>query len=505
MQTETKILQRFTRLVLPFTFKSERIEKILRQTDSFRFNRSTARERAEGSALWKAPGQVASRQFFFPHIFEFLESTADDSYLFRREMTPEALSLLFGLYGKDKRLQAALGKYCSEFEFTGFDLYLLKSGIGFLIAECSLVNPSPDAIIDFSYHIRYFSKYSAEISFCTSGFHEKKVKHYSDMSAEYKGNTEASGMPEPFVRLHSYEVTEEGTLKCDQKVGLYDLFSELLALVFTDKDRLMLDVTGDNLLVFNYVFSSPFREDAEREEFLYRAGHVFKESYVPHPGDLGNNCDHTLDTFRNIHFGITLEGAVILVEDTGHAFFGQFAERVKNGYFMLYMLALHNRLASIHFRIRITQIMPSELGRIHRNRRFVKTVRHFRNEILSFYLNAYFVQVTNNTNYERVYRMYNQAFDVEVLLNEVKKKTDEIDDVLNRENERQSNSLMKKLTVLGAVFVPFSLILGLFGANFTSDVHPAGQFMFEWMHLIYSSAGLAVILFFVLLFYRIWR
>ncbi|MCD4735849.1 MAG: CorA family divalent cation transporter [Bacteroidales bacterium] len=494
--------QHFVKLVLPFSFPPEQIMETQSKLEKGTLKIKYPDKDTKVIPIWEKYEDKEVSSFFLPHVRTFLTESDSNNYLLRRKLTQEALNKIFGFFGKDDLLIAELNNFSSKFRIKEVELYLFYSGIGYVILECDLADPNIQEILDFAYYMKYATEYSPEITFDTGGFHEKKIAYLKENQTANDLMLMNSDFPSLLKQLHTYSIFE-GSVQFDRKIKLLDLFRAILICTFNNIQDINTRLIGENLLVFSFINTAPLIEE-ERCHILYNLRRLYKESYQAVNEDLALSNEEIIETFENVKFGIALEGSTVLVEDTGHPFYKQLGSRVKRGYFVIYLLAHHNRAACINFRTLTQKIIPVNIKGFELNKRFLRDIRELRNRILSFYLNSYFVLVSNSTLYSRVYEGYINKFRVKDLLQEVKIKTDELDELLTSILERNSNRLINNLTFLGAIFVPLSIILGVLGINIRrKDEYSGDQMLFDWEHILVPSA-VVILLYFVLYLINIW-
>lgn len=486
----------FSRFVFPFSFhyrengKEGSFESFLGAVDACHILK---KDRVSGAisrgTVWEAPPAKTVNNFFLPHIEAFLTENGKNNYLVRRQMTEEAFRKLFHFFGrrlacrvmdkavsndpdrKDNVKKDPKGKFDPEtnkpFDFfiNGAELYLFRSGLGFLCLETELATlSSPEDLVDLNYALHYFRDNAATIALVPpdTPFAEQFVRNIIDVSAE-KDSFDTL-IPAPFLdwkncQADGREIRLTGSIRFD------DIFSSLLR-DLAGEQMTFNSLIGRNFLVYSFLML-PREHGEDREKLVYELKKVVNRKYSAGPDDTGSASESVMRTYENITFGISLEGSVILVEDNGIPFFQQFDDRVTTGYFHIYMIALHNRLALMHFGISLSLLIPDRGIRF--SPEHTRTIQQVRNHLISFYLNAYFTQLTNNTVYERVYGFYQKNFNTQEILDDLKNKTLELDESIRNELEMQSNRLIRALTIIGAFAFPVSLLLAFFGANFTGE------------------------------------
>jgi len=495
--------QHFVRLVLPLTFNASLLETLAKQITSATVARCrTEKEAIDNEKIWESFTRKETNAFFLPHIEEFLKGIDPKSYLYRWRMAFQSRSFLFDFHQRRWTLTASFGKnFKQEFTIQEVELYLFKSGVGFLILECEAYKlKTMKELIQFNYYMRYAGSYSASIQFTQRKAGIKSLEQLSNKREGYLEKLNVSVIPTGITDLHQYTVKNE-QVEFTKQVKFSLLLKGILELIFENSKDFKQDFIGPNLQVYTY-FRTGSLSEAERVQGLFHLRRVLKESFRPTKADISPNSPEIINTYDNIYFGISLEGSVILAEDDGHPFLEDFGHRIRQGYFIIYLLALHNRMALLNFRTSIEQIFPPDLTDFQLDKTLMNRIRQLRNQALSFYLKSYFVQITNCTAYESVYQLYHEIFFTKTLLHEIKEKTLELDEFITIDLERKSNHLINIITFLGFIIAPISIATGIFGINVATNhaISPT-QFLFPWEIATFAIGGLflsAVFLFYVL-------
>ena len=153
----------------------------------------------------------------------------------------------------------------------------------------------------------------------------------------------------------------------------------------------------------------------------------------------------------------------MLAWDSGIDFIrNQLHARVRHNYFLLFLLALHQRLATIHLAGLIGQTSYARLSRRPIRRSVAREIQHLRTRIFEFMIRCSFAEVSNMKTYTEVYRAWQRIFRVEALLEEVKTEMGELDDYLQRLQMERETRFINRLTW---VFLPVTLVFGFWGMN----------------------------------------
>ncbi|MCP4546736.1 MAG: hypothetical protein GY835_09765 [bacterium] len=224
-------------------------------------------------------------------------------------------------------------------------------------------------------------------------------------------------------------------------------------------------------LGFTYVlFSQPPYSTVDGLEYaalkrpLFWLRRYLKTAHSPAPSDieLEGNVE-VIQTYENIYCGLSRNGWAILVGDNGEPFLReQSLDHVRSGYFPLFLLVLHQQLAAVRF-----ARLLADLGFLHRSDRprrsaICHEIERARDWILDFTLRCSFGNVSTSQARANLYRSWQGILGVSQLLDEVKRKIEELDDYLHRIQTDRQTFVMNLLTF---VFLPFSLLAALLGVR----------------------------------------
>ena len=200
------------------------------------------------------------------------------------------------------------------------------------------------------------------------------------------------------------------------------------------------------------------RAELGRDLFLLRRN--YKDSYLSTDRDVAlENNPEVLSTFRNIHFGMSLEGGVAVIEDVDHDYVRNFASEYDNNYFFPFLLALHERFALLNYSNAVAAMNSADIA----------TARTLRERLLKFSLRWRFGQVSNMSMVSHFYRRWRTVLGCELLLLELKQDIEELDELLEREDrkqqERRDKTVVSWLNKLNLYFFPLIICISIFGIS----------------------------------------
>ncbi|MCS7224025.1 MAG: hypothetical protein NZ959_05650 [Armatimonadetes bacterium] len=224
--------------------------------------------------------------------------------------------------------------------------------------------------------------------------------------------------------------------------------------------------------------------DRQIGELLYRVRNFFPANRVlqPTPDDLSYNHPSLLSYGDKMWFVCTLEGgAFIAVNAPDTDFFRRELPRhLKDQYFLLFLIALHQRFALMSLSQDVSEHW------LQREER-VQTFERIRDRLLNFTARGYFVQVMQREHHHRVYEKWQQVFQLEQLYQEV---NDEVREMHEYALSESTKRLENRLNLLGALIGVPSLVIGFLGINIY-NITIKGDGLPLWLTVLLVSLGFA--------------
>ncbi|MHB2148306.1 hypothetical protein ACX8XP_04555 [Calditrichota bacterium LG25] len=218
--------------------------------------------------------------------------------------------------------------------------------------------------------------------------------------------------------------------------------------------------------------------------------------YLPSEKDLSlEGNPYIYRSYQNIYFGFSLEGGVTMVWESESLFIKEtFINRIRNEYFTLFLLALHQQMLSHRINKQI-----NEIGNYSKRRKY-KMIKNLRDQIFEFVLKNWFPQVSNNLVYNEVYNRWRKVMHVEPLFAEIKREIDELDDYLERNQQQKENQLLNFITWF---FFPFVFLVGFWGMNIEEIIQPV--LSFQSIDFLYISGSIVIGYYVLLMLVKLFR
>lgn len=348
------------------------------------------------------------------------------------------------------------GKDHYEFEVSEIMMFLFDTGVGLLVLEFTPNTRGPDFclenLVGFNYRIRTIEHGAPTLT-----------KKRRDVP---KDNVGAS---DPSVNINVLE----GEFRL---VDLIDLSLSGLKSVYPMQEM------GTGLLAgMTYARLCPTEKGAltysDISVPLFQLRRFYGPNYRPSSMALAESGNPEVYVpFERICHGVSLEGmATVCLDDGKTTFFNEMEDRVKTSYFVVFVLAMHQRVALEFF-----SACSSRFDRIVLENedpsceRLIKRVCRLRSAAFHFTIHHTFQWVGAFTMYQEIYERLLSAMKVRELHDDVREDIREMDELLHRvdrnqreQKERAQEQHRKKLETAIAVLFPLTLLFSFWGSNFT--------------------------------------
>lgn len=164
-------------------------------------------------------------------------------------------------------------------------------------------------------------------------------------------------------------------------------------------------------------------------------------------------------------------GTFLAVNPPDTPFFNQtLPNHLKESYFLLFLIALHQRFALMMISERVAQnwlIKSDKAASVKREKIF----EEIRSQMLLFTARGYFAQVMQREHHHRCYMKWQEIFQTERLYREI---SDEIREIHEYTTIHQYRRLERRISRLGVFIGVPSLILMYLGINIKGFTYPDG-------------------------------
>lgn len=403
----------------PFSFDPKLFEERVKIINQHQFP-------GQSCFTWK-PKKFPADELLF-HVGNYLRSECDSLPTACFWTLNNDLRDRFGLR-LNWQLTCPLGEipfYFGEKAETGsqvFQLALFKVGVGFAIARTQPLAVSLHQWLNFTHYFR-FSKGQRQTS-----IHAQK-KTWNPEKKEHK--------------LTDF-IPQDIELAPGDRLCFQDLLTAWLNLGSLENETQWwqdIFVPGQ-MLVYNSIYANGIA-DSDIPKLLYGLQNFFNERQGDHPApsDLLADCQPWLSYAANMWSIFTLEGGTFLAIDAPkEEFFQQtLLNHLHNQYFLLFLLALHQRFALMSLSAQVADYwLTDDATRL-------EYFQEIRDRLLLFTARGYFTQVMQREHHHRYYCKWQEVFQLDTLYCEV---NDEIRDLHEYAQMRQNQRLELTIQVVG--------------------------------------------------------
>ncbi len=414
----------FARFVYPFVFKD---------ADANALAASVGRLRPMGWVQGTFPeGDL------LPHVRDYLnpqqggEATAYMLQMGAETLARFAQQTLHPAEGANAQWRMQLGNRQLPFALDGAQLAIFRGGVALLTLDARPQSHALDDWLDFVYHFRAFAGQAGDAQDLSA-----PTLHYGDATIQ--------GI-QPLI---------DCLLEPAYSHAAEELFMRNLMLPFT-----ALYVDGE-------------LTEQEKRLLLYRVRLCFGSRHELHPPCAELRPDHPclLEYAQEMWFTFAQQAAGFVAcnaPGSPNGFFrGDLPRRLRNRYFLLYQLVLHQKFMLMHFSDQVSEswLRGDETERM-------QTFTRIRDALLEFTARGYFAQVMQLEQHHRYYCRWREALQLETLYQEVSEEVREMHDYLQLQLERrrveqseQLNRVVLWLTGVTVFFALPSLFVSFLGAN----------------------------------------
>lgn len=220
-----------------------------------------------------------------------------------------------------------------------------------------------------------------------------------------------------------------------------------------------------------------------------------RQTVIPANFDLDPSHSSLLPYAERQWFVFSLDGGAFLAGDApDNTFFRQtLPDHIRDHYFLLYLLTLHQRFFLMSLQQRITQqwVNASAAGRL-------ASFEAIRESLLEFTARSIFPQIMQREHHHRCYRKWQEVFQIDELYREVRTEVRDMHEYsLFKLTEREERSARRIETMLAVLGLP-AILLGFLGVNmigYTTANDGLRLSSVLVMAAIFAAAGAAVVWF----------
>jgi len=367
------------------------------------------------------------------------------------------------------------GKREVAFQFEGVQMALFRIGVGFLTVEAS---PKCDAVEDWLDFLHYFRFAGGQRGVKIKAQRRTQEDQHEPYFPPLAGGTEKRN--------------GEGTL-----LEILDALLETTVRVGEGKDRWSEVFIPHQLVPFASLYLDGEMSDKDIATYLYRVRNFFpaQREIVPSPEDLRLDHPSLLSYADKMWFVFSQEGGAFVAfnapqTDQTDFFRRQLPNHLREQYFLLFLLTLHQKFALM----RLSQDVSEHWLKGDFKER-TQSFERIRNDLLDFTARGYFVQVMQREHHHRVYRKWQEVFQLEQLYREVSDEVREMHEYLLSEQtkrlEEQTKRLEWRINALTTVIAVPALVMSFLSINLFG-ITAKEEGLNVWVALAIVALGLVV-------------
>jgi hypothetical protein len=442
----------FIHFVYPFEFNDRKFRDIQESVVKRHRNSGAGRK----LPVWEK--HLFPNQDFLPHIADFLNSQTNEHAMGATwRMSSGAMDSPDGI-GRNERWFLSVGtRQPIEFRLGWIYLYLFASGIGFLVIEAKPSATDAAVWFDFSHFFR-------------DGRQARIGAHLRDKPA-------APHFPGVAGGIDSHP---------DGKGTVQDLISAVL-LEISPGERWWTDAFVRGLLLPWSVLFVDQAAAGDVPDLVYRARNTFHWKQELHLTEADRRlADPNLSPYTDHQwFTFALGGAAFVAcNASDNEFFRKtLPDHMRNIYFILYVLVLHQRFALSRLSYRVADCCPDSQRLTN-----VSEFKDIRDALLRFTARGYFAQVSQHEHHHRFYEACQRTMQVERLYREV---SDEVRDLYGAMLLESNENLEKFVTTWTLRLGLLAVVAAILGINLNG--YTARTDGIPWWHAaLYLALGAAV-------------
>lgn len=271
----------------------------------------------------------------------------------------------------------------------------------------------------------------------------------------------------------------EGVEPTEKELNINSITNQLLEIRGKNKIELFPTSCKNQCYVYHRILlANPIsEEETERYLLLLRKG--FHTRFVTHEDGEDNVFDYYWRQSKNLYWGGSMKGVVSLSFCTpgedNYFVTRQYPNNVRNDYFLLYMILLHQRQVLLYY----NYIAVKEQNNM-------KKLEHIKKELIRFRINFAYKTVSDEASYQKFYLGMYDCLSLESL-------NCDIQDVIDRVTEYQDFSNEKSMNRVLALIATFSIFSALAdGIGFADNLKNGLEL--TWVHVLVLIFILIVLL-----------
>lgn len=431
---ETKVKSQVNYHIVPFGYY-EKYEEVV----NYLFN---------DSENWKCEQMVPQGERIIHHISNGEYNSVDDineiGYTGIKFVLKNGKRKKYDFFNSENVIYTVTGTENKKINcrIKSIQLYLFKTQVGFLVFDIIFQDADLNTIVDGNYYFKQFQMESASKTYIS---YKRKISRDKFCEGEFRIKDFINSICKDF-KVNTY--FEDGPIKKDE-------FNNIICF-------------PNNSLVYSGVYLDHAIDSPEKElelrEYLFRLRRSFKASYKPSNFEFKEENLEVLQNFKNSYWGVSLEGLANIVYTTldkvtddfflNSYFSGSKSKnngcKLKNIYFYIYLLALHQRYALLNFSLKASKIKEDLNNK--------DVISELKREIAFYSLKSTFSDVVSITHQAKLYDMIRNSLRIGELMNELNSELEglfTITKLIEEKEEKFKSDKIERVTmvlsVLGAI------------------------------------------------------
>ncbi len=307
-------------------------------------------------------------------------------------------------------------------------------------------------------------------------------------------------------QILSDTITKEFDIAQPERAHLWNIRSLVSYLLNQFNPTIHERLSPNRLQAFSYVQTKEELPPSDLEEVLFRLRRIYNEKY--HPSDwFLSHSNEVAQTFREVHYGASVEGAIIFVnvgKEAQGTFLSNYDNVVRQRMIWVYLLAYHQRVALIMAASDTTELFKGGIDPT------TDALSQLVERLSRIQLKCLFQEVSHYTQQNDFYYLCRDNLRIPQLFEEVKAEVLELNQIIGE--KRQQEELARrdaeeaqlkrragKLEMLLAVLILPQIWIALLSTNYQPFDRWFNQM--DWFVETFSSLILLFVMFIIIRLY----
>lgn len=395
------------------------------------------------------------------HVAQQIQLDVEASSVRLWKINQGTLDLIAGR-GMEWRLKAR-SNIDIPFVIKSVNLMLIRGGVGFLTINAAPQGDECSHWFNFLHYFRFING-RQRTSISATVFNESSalapLLRFADGDNNHSSKTvsgaKSSNGKHTFDEVVS-ALLHTGSLVAPDKAGGEKWWRE----VFIQGQMLPFAV-----LLFDDVVAG------DEPQTIYRVRNLFGEHQELHPAhsDLQLDHDSLMEYASRQWFVFTLDGGAFVgfdaPRDRANFFRGTLLDHLRDQYFVLYQFALYQRFALISMSAEVAKNwvgISDKRKQVARRRE--ETFQHIRDNLMEFTARGLFTHIMQREHHHRVYRKWQEVFQVRELYGEVRDEVQEMHNYLMMQRSDAEEWATQKIQWLIGSLGVASIVISFLGIN----------------------------------------